>query len=156
MKSLKTLFLSVILFLVSFAQTKAQAGTLNKSLSHLTDSYEGIKSALAANNGVAAENKAKEFIQALNEVPVKEMKPGQLKVWSKYIDQLEFDSRHISEVPRVPHQKEQLILKNSQKTCTKFWMHLEWIGYNDKALFNAIKSGDLFFMCRKNSQGKLF
>ena len=123
MKNLKPLFL-LLIFLVVFTQTKAQANSLNKSISHLTDCYEGIKRAIAANNGVAAENKAKEFIQALNEVPVKEMKPNQQKVWTKYIDQLQFDSRHISEVPRVPHQKEHFakLTKNMHKVLDAFGM----------------------------------
>jgi hypothetical protein len=105
MKQLKTIFLSLILVAL-FTQTKAQVNPLNKALNNVTDAYSGIKNALAANDGIKAENKAKELIKALNNVPTNSMTPDQLKLWTKYIDQLQFDGRHISEVPRVEHQKE--------------------------------------------------
>jgi hypothetical protein len=105
MKHLKTFFLSLILVAL-FTQTKAQVSTLNKALNNVADSYLDIKSALAANNGAAAENKAKELLKALDKVPLNSMTPDQLKLWMKYVDQLQFDGRHISEVPRVEHQKE--------------------------------------------------
>jgi outer membrane lipoprotein-sorting protein len=65
MKQLKTFLLSLILVTL-FMQVKAQVSPLDKALNNVADSYSGIKSALAANDGVAAENKAKELIKALN------------------------------------------------------------------------------------------
>lgn len=108
MKQLKTLFLSLLLAAL-FTQTKAQVSPLNNAINNVTDSYLGIKGALSANDGIAAENKAKELLKALDKVPLNSMTPDQLKIWMKYIDQLHFDSRHISEVPRVEHQKEHFV-----------------------------------------------
>jgi hypothetical protein len=106
MKYLKVLVLSLIL-LVSFTQTKAQQViTLSKGIDHVKLSLSAVKSAIDANDGVTAENNAKELIKALNEVPVKYMMPKQVKVWTASIEKLQFDSRLISEVQDVAHQKE--------------------------------------------------
>jgi hypothetical protein len=106
MKYLKTLFLSGIL-LVSFTEIKAQQViTLSKGIDHVKLSLSAVKGALDANDGVTAENNARELIKALNEVPVKYMTPKQVKVWTASIEKLQFDSRHIGEVQDVAHQKE--------------------------------------------------
>jgi hypothetical protein len=123
MKPLKTFLLSIVLLTV-FAGADAQVSGLDKAISKANDSYLGIKKALAANDGVAAENQAKEFLAALNAVPVNSMTAGQSKVWKKYSDQLQFDARHISEVARVEHQKEHFakLTKNWQAVLDGFKM----------------------------------
>jgi hypothetical protein len=128
MKQLKILVLS--LFLVAlFTQTKAQVIPLDKALNNVTDSYLGIKKALAANDGIAAENKAKELLKALDKISLNSMTPEQLNIWTKYIDQLQFDARHISEVPRVEHQKEHFsrLTKNLHAVLNVFKMKKDGI-----------------------------
>jgi hypothetical protein len=124
MKQLRIFILSLV-FVSLFNQAKAQVSPLSKALNNVTDSYSGIKNALAANDGIAAENKAKELLTALNNVPVNDMTSDQLKLWTKYIDQLQFDSRHISEVPRVEHQKEHFVrlTKNLRAVLNGFKMN---------------------------------
>jgi len=105
MKYLKTLFLSAILS-VLFIQTKAQVITLSKGIDHVKECYSAVKNAIVANDGATAQNKAKDLIQALNDVPIKYMTPAQSGVWAKYVGQLQADSNHISSVPAVANQKE--------------------------------------------------
>ncbi|HEY2581343.1 MAG TPA: DUF3347 domain-containing protein [Mucilaginibacter sp.] len=124
MKQLRT-FILLLAVLTSFTHAKAQVNMLDKAINKATDSYLGIKNALAANDGVAAENNAKEFLTVLNSVPVNSMTADQSKVWKKYIDRLQFDGRHISEVPRVEHQKEHFasLTKNWRAVLDGFKMN---------------------------------
>jgi hypothetical protein len=106
MKHLKTLFLSGIL-LIAFMQAKAQQViTLSKGIDHVKECSSAIKDAIAANDGVTAQNKAKDLLTALNEVPVKYMTPKQASQWTRYVNQLQSDSKHISEVSDVADQKQ--------------------------------------------------
>jgi len=105
MKHLKTLFLSAILS-VLFIQTKAQVITFSKGIDHVKECCLAVKNAIASNDGATAQNKAKDLIQALNDVPLKYMTPAQSGVWAKYIRQLQADSNHISTVSAVANQKE--------------------------------------------------
>jgi hypothetical protein len=104
MKYLKTLVLSLIMS-VSFIQSKAQVITLSKGIDHVKACVSAVKDAIAANDGATAQTKAKDIIQALNEVPLKYMTSGQSGVWAKYIGQLQSDSNHISTVSAVANQK---------------------------------------------------
>ena len=106
MKYLTTLFLSGIL-LIAFMQTKAQQIiTLSKGIDHVKECSLAIKDAIAANDGVTAQSKAKDLLTALNEVPVKYMTPKQASEWTRYAGQLQSDSKHISEVSDVADQKQ--------------------------------------------------
>ena len=103
MKTLKPFLLTLVL-LVSL-QASAQVSSLRTSINKVTENYLNVKTALAANDGDAAADKAKGLLAALNEVPPKRMTADQEKLWTKYFGQLIFDTRHISEVPRVHHQQ---------------------------------------------------
>lgn len=104
MKTIKTISLSLlVLFSVSFA--KAHQATAN-NIGTITADYLGVKNALVANNGAEAEAKAKELFAALSDQPAKGLNPGQQKLFNNYLDKLKFDSRHISEVNIVEHQRE--------------------------------------------------
>jgi hypothetical protein len=105
MKTLKP-FLLLLTLLASVVQSKAQVNPLKVAINKVTESYFGVKNALAAEDVDAAADKAKVLLAALNEVPAKRMTPDQSKLWAKYFGQLVFDTRHISEVTRVHHQKE--------------------------------------------------
>src|ERR1700709_670790 len=106
MKYLKTLFLSGIL-LFAFMQTKAQQViTLSKGIDHVKECSSAVKDAIAAGDGATAQNKAKDLLVALNEVPVKYMTPTQASHWTKYANQLQSESKHISEASDVADQKQ--------------------------------------------------
>ncbi len=106
MKYLKTLFLSGIL-LLAFMQTKAQQViTLSKGIDHVKECSSAVKDAITAGDGASAQNKAKDLLKALDEVPVKYMTPNQASVWTRYANQLQSESKHISEVSDVADQKQ--------------------------------------------------
>jgi len=87
-------------------QVKAQPViTLSKGIAHVKECFEGIKDALAANDGAAAQNKAKDLVKALNEVPVKYMTPAQVSQWTKYSTQLLSESTQISQTSTVASQQ---------------------------------------------------
>jgi len=124
MKTLRP-FLLLLTLLILVVQSKAQVNSLKVAITKVTESYTGIKNALAAEDGDAASIKAKELLGALNEVPVKKMTPSQSALWKKYYGQLIFDTRHISEVARVHHQKEHFgrLTENLHTILTGFKMN---------------------------------
>jgi len=128
MKRFKILTLSLI-FSIGLMQAKAQVNQLDKAIANVTDSYIGIKKALQLTDGLKAEEKAKELLKDLTDFPVKSMNPEQARIWTKYAEPLKFDSRHISEVARVPHQKEHFanLTKNMHALLDGFKMNKEGI-----------------------------
>ena len=98
MKTLKTIALFAVLVCpVSLA--KAQ-----NNINGITTAYFGLKNALATGSGAAAENSAKALMGALS-APEK-LNADQQKIFDTYIDKLKFDTRHISEVSDIEHQRE--------------------------------------------------
>src|ERR1700689_4221853 len=106
MKALKVTALSFLMALLFIVQAKAQDAALGKSVNQIIDNYIGLKNALINADGAAAQNNAKELLAAINAIPTKGMSSTQLNLWNKYEAKLQYDSRHISEVDRVPHQRE--------------------------------------------------
>jgi len=96
---------SLILVLVfSFSLLKATPPVNN--IDKITNAYLGIKNALAAGNGTLAQAKGKELLDALSTDATKGLNADQQKILNSYLDKLKFDSRHISEVGNVDHQRE--------------------------------------------------
>ncbi len=128
MKILKAISL-ILLFFIATIQAKAQVNPLDKAIANITDCYTGIKKALQLTDGLKAEEKAKDLLKDLTDFPVKSMTPEQAKIWAKYAEPLKFDSRHISEVARVPHQKEHFasLTKNIHALLEGFKMTREGI-----------------------------
>jgi hypothetical protein len=124
MKIFKALALSLVLSF-GLMQAKAQVNPVDKAIADITDSYTGIKKALQLTDGLKAEEKAKELLKDLTDFPVKSLTPEQSKIWAKYAEPLKFDSRHISEVARVPHQKEHFagLTKNMHALLDGFKMN---------------------------------
>jgi hypothetical protein len=106
MKKIKIITLSAILTVMFVTQGNAQDNSINIAINKVIDNYIALKNALIASDGTVAENKAKELLASINSVPVKNMKAEQTALWTKYAAKLEYDSRHISEVDRVAHQRE--------------------------------------------------
>jgi hypothetical protein len=128
MKIFKAISL-ILLFFIAAIQTKAQDKPLDKAINHLVENYIGIKKALQLTDGLKAEEKARDMLKDLMDFPVNRMSPEQAKIWSKYAEPLKFDSRHISEVARVPHQKEHFatLTKNMHALLVGFKMNKEEI-----------------------------
>ena len=104
MKTINKYTLSI--FILTLFTIHANAQDLNTSINSVIDNYISLKNALITGNGNTAEIKAKSLLAAINTVPKKSMDSKQLTVWNKYEAKLQFDSRHISEVNRVEHQRE--------------------------------------------------
>ena len=99
------IYLSTAFALLLFtAPVKAQ--DLNSSVTLMIKNYINLKNTLVTGDGNAAESKAKALLMSINAVPVSSMNTKQISVWNKYAAKLQFDSRHISEVNRVEHQRE--------------------------------------------------
>jgi hypothetical protein len=104
MKSIKIMMLCFIMAVTVTA--KAQDTELSKSVNTVITNYLALKNALAASDGNSAKDKAKGLLASISQVPEKSMNKEQLALWTKYATKLQFDSRHISEVALVPHQRE--------------------------------------------------
>jgi Protein of unknown function (DUF3347) len=103
MKTLKVISLMLVL---AFSITMVKAAPPANNIDKITNAYLGIKNALAAGNGTLAQTKGKELLDALSTDPTKGLNPDQQKLLNSYLDKLKFDSRHISEVAKVDHQRE--------------------------------------------------
>ena len=106
MKTLKIYTLTLLIAFFYAITVHAQDVSLSKSFNKLIDSYIVLKNTLISGDGNTAENNAKDLMAALSEVQQKAMTPAQSALWTKYAEKLKFDSRHISEVDRVAHQRE--------------------------------------------------
>jgi len=97
--------LSILMLSSSMYYAQAQQPA-NNAIDKITNAYLDVKNALFAGNGDLAEKDAKVLLAALSDNPDKGLSPEQRKQLNSYIDKLKFDSRHISEVNMVPHQRE--------------------------------------------------
>jgi len=105
---MKTLKISGLIILTALfcLRAGAQISDVSKSINTIVSDYLDLKNALISADGNLAEAKAKVLLASIQAAPVKAMTPKQLAVWKTYEPKLEFDSRHISEVSLVPHQRE--------------------------------------------------
>jgi len=95
-----------LLLLIAVATLRAQTPAVNTSINNLTTAYLDLKNALAADDGTAAQGKAKILKAQVDVIQTKEMNPAQQTIWKNYVDKLSFDSRHISESTSIDHQRE--------------------------------------------------
>jgi ribosomal protein L4 len=98
MKSKKSILVALLLFACALG-AKAQAASVNTVIS----AYLDVKNALVAGDGSLTAAKAKALLGQINAVKVE---PTQQAAWKKYADKLNFDTRHISEVTTLDHQRE--------------------------------------------------
>lgn len=96
---MKKIILSLFLML-SVCMLKAQ----NASVDKIASAYIGVKNALVGSNATLAKNRSKELLDAFSSV--KDLTPAQQKTVNIYVDKLKFDSRHISEITKIDHQRE--------------------------------------------------
>jgi len=88
---------------LSFSGLAANAQSSN-NIDKITKDYYGIKNSLAAGKGMDAQNSAKTLLADLS-APGK-LSADQQKVFYGYADKLKYDTRHISEVNDIEHQRE--------------------------------------------------
>ncbi|WP_428329956.1 DUF3347 domain-containing protein [Mucilaginibacter sp.] len=120
MRSLKIFSLSIIIALIVTTRSNAQDAALSKPINAVIDNYIALKNALAAGDASLAKSDAKTLLSAINSVPVKSMNKSQLAMWTNYSAKLQFDSRHISEVDMLHHQREHFAsLSNNLYTVLK-------------------------------------
>jgi hypothetical protein len=115
MNTLKIIFLSFVIVLASIVTVKAQTD-LSKPVNNMITKYLALKDALANSDGASAETKASGLLVAFGEIP----KLGLTADEAALLPKLEFDSRHISEVNKIAHQREHFAsLSNNLYTFVK-------------------------------------
>ncbi|MDB5122263.1 MAG: hypothetical protein JWP94_392 [Mucilaginibacter sp.] len=100
----KTCLILALIYSVSIARAQQSAST--NAINKITNAYLAIKNSLVADDGTAAAHNAKELFNILSSDPGKTLKPDQQKLLNGYLEKLKFDSRHISEVTALDHQRE--------------------------------------------------
>ena len=104
---MKTLKITVVIIAAGLLPSKitlAQNNAIAASINVVVKNYLAVKTALAANDGAAAENKAAALLVSLNSVPT-----GFSSNKATLISKMQYDSRHISEVNRIGHQREHFV-----------------------------------------------
>ncbi|WP_419802835.1 DUF3347 domain-containing protein [Mucilaginibacter sp.] len=116
MKTLKNTLFAILAVVLLTANAKAQDKALNAPVNTMITDYLALKDALVTGNGAAAEAKAKTLLSSIRTVPKTGLTTNELAILLK----LEFDSRHISEVNNIPHQREHFAsLSNNLYTLIK-------------------------------------
>ncbi|GAC1305269.1 MAG: hypothetical protein NVSMB24_13980 [Mucilaginibacter sp.] len=100
----RTCLILALIYSVSIAH--AQKSTSVNTINKITNAYLAVKNSLAADDATAAARNAKELFNTLASDPGKTLKPDQQKLLNGYLEKLKFDSRHISEVTALEHQRE--------------------------------------------------
>jgi Protein of unknown function (DUF3347) len=103
------ILLKCSLLLISWGTTNrlaAQPPQTAVAVNKVIDTYVAVKDALVAGNGPQASTQAKALLAAIQAVQATQFDAGRRKTWLGYEPKLEYDSRHISEVDKVPHQRE--------------------------------------------------
>ncbi|RKR80578.1 uncharacterized protein DUF3347 [Mucilaginibacter gracilis] len=101
MKTLKITALFLAMTVTSILTVKARSPQA-KSLNTVITNYMALKDALVGGDGTVAEAKAKTLLASIGELP----KAGLSTDEAALLPKLEFDSRHISEVNKIAHQRE--------------------------------------------------
>jgi len=125
MKTIKTLLIMLILpFAVTMANAQQPTVSYN-NIDKITDGYMGVKNALTTGDGTAVQNKAKVLLAELGEWPAKGMNHDQKEVLNTYLEKIKFDTRHMSEVNEIAHQREHFasLSKNMYEMLKKLKMN---------------------------------
>lgn len=102
MKTLKIIILSIMTVFFTNVASNAQDKETVKSVNTIITNYMVLKDALAAGDGNAAKAKGKILLTSINGAPRKVLSKDEIALMNK----LEYDSRHISEVNLLAHQRE--------------------------------------------------
>lgn len=102
MKNLKPITCFLLLAMVISLKGYAQKSQLGKPLNTIIIDYLALEAALINESGNDAAVKGKALLGAINVLPQQGFTPAE----KAYIIKLKYDSRHISEVTRIVHQRE--------------------------------------------------
>lgn len=100
----KTWLFAALIFSVSMAGAQKYAPV--NGVNDMVKDYLAVKNSLVADDAASAARSAKELHNALLSNPGKALRPEQQKILNNYLDKLKYDSRHISEVSMIGHQRE--------------------------------------------------
>lgn len=116
MRTLKTTALSILTVLLFTMNINAQNKAISGPVNIVITNYLALKDALISGNGTVAEGKAKILLASIGTVPKADLTTDEAVLLPK----LEFDSRHISEVNKIDHQREHFAnLSNNLYTLLK-------------------------------------
>ncbi len=99
-----TFFLTGLAGLTGLAASAQQDASRN--FNQVITQYLAVKDALAASDGNLALTHAKVLLTAVKSVNAGSLPDAERKTWVAFEPKLEYDSRHISEVNRIEHQRE--------------------------------------------------
>ena len=102
MKNSRKIILTVLTTFLFILPAVAQNIDFDKSINTVISNYISLKNALASGDGNAASAKAKTLLASVNALTKTKLSNDEVNL----IGKLEYDSRHISEVQRVAHQRE--------------------------------------------------
>lgn len=102
MSSLKSFVLSVGVVLFFALPALAQNVPFDQAVNTVITDYLALKNALATGNGPISATKGQALLNALNQVP----QAGLNGIQRALLIKLKYDSRHISEVNKIDHQRE--------------------------------------------------
>ena len=100
----RTWLVAALIYSVSIAS--AQKYVSISSINEIVAHYLAIKNSLVADDAAGAARNAKEMFNSLSSEPGKTLRPEQQKILNNYLEKLKYDSRHISEVSMIDHQRE--------------------------------------------------
>jgi copper chaperone CopZ len=86
-------------------QDTVKKETINP-LADVYSAYFAMKDALIADNGIMANNKAKELFNAINAVPMDKLTAEQHTTWMSYMGKLSLDAEQIKSTTKVERQRE--------------------------------------------------
>ncbi len=145
MKNFKNMAILLFAVFAFVGRVIAQNNTFSKPVNTVINNYLALKDALAGNDGDAASAKAKLMLASLNELPVTNLSATQKALVTK----LEYDSRHISEVNRLPHQREHFAsLSENMYLLTK------GLKLNQQVLYRQYCSMTKKYFLSENDKGK--
>jgi len=145
MKNLKNTTLSTLMVFLFIVSAAAQTSTLTKPVNVVIDNYLALKNALITGDGNLAAAKGKLLLAAVDEVPKASLTSDQVTLLGK----LEYDSRHISEVPHVAHQREHFAsLSNNLYTL------LKKLRLNQTTLYRQYCTMDKQYYLSESDKGK--
>jgi len=97
----------IFAFIITAISFSANAqSTVNASLSQVLTQYYDLKNALVSSDAVTASKKAAALLATVNGMDTKSLSPDENKAFSAVQNKLSYDSRHISEVQEIAHQRE--------------------------------------------------
>ncbi|HTR31930.1 MAG TPA: DUF3347 domain-containing protein [Puia sp.] len=127
----------------------AAQNSVYKDLNQVIAQYLSVKDALAAGDGNLALSHAKALLAAVKAVSPEKLPDAGRKFWQSYEPRLEYDSRHISEVNRVEHQREHFA-----SLSANLYAVLRVFPFNDNTLYEEYCSMSKRTFLSQASDGK--